>query len=265
MMSQADDMKTNRSVEAGHGAGPSRKEAPQMFDRIADRYDLLNRLLSLRRDVYWRRRLVDFVPEGQNLRLLDLATGTADVALTLCQRCPRITSAIGVDMSETMLQLGQQKVVAASLEERITLKRDDATNLDIDSDSFDCVTIAFGIRNLTDFRAGLSEMHRVLAPGGRLLILEFSIPSNRLVRWFYLPYFQHVLPRIGAVISGDGQAYRYLERTVSSFPHGAEMVRHIEATGFQNVTATPLTFGAVTIYCADKANSDKQKRETRLL
>lgn len=232
-----------------------------MFDRIARRYDLLNRLLSFRRDVYWRKRLTRFLPEKENLRILDLATGTGDVLLTLCRTCPRIASAIGSDLSEEMLKLARQKVAARSLDHIITLQREDATDLKLADNSFDCITIAFGIRNLTDLSAGLSEMHRVLVPGGRLLILEFSLPLNPLVRAFYLPYFQHVLPRIGAIVSGDSQAYRYLERTVASFPYGQEMVRHIEAAGFENVTATPLTFGTATIYCGDKHSSDSQGLE----
>lgn len=220
----------------------------KMFDRISPRYDLLNRLLSLRRDVYWRRKVVDFLDDRPNQRVLDLATGTADVLLALMRHSARVGYGLGIDMADRMLELGRQKVVAAGLDGRIELKRGDATALDLASASFDAVTIAFGIRNLSDIAKGLAEMRRVLRPGGRALILEFSLPNNRLIRIPYLVYFRHVLPRVGALLSGDQRAYRYLERTVKSFPYGDEMCALIRQAGFVKVSATPLTFGTVTIY-----------------
>lgn len=218
-----------------------------MFDRIAHRYDLLNRLLSFGTDVRWRKRLARALPDGADLRVLDLATGTGDVLLTLARESCHVRSAVGADMSLGMLRLGKEKLAAANLG-RFWMVRGDATALGVADAQFDAVTIAFGIRNVLDTRAALREMVRVLLPGGRALILEFSLPKNHLVRRGYLLYFRHVLPRLGALISGDAHAYRYLNETVETFPHGEDFCRLMREAGFHNVTAHPLTFGIAAIY-----------------
>ena len=151
-------------------------------------------------------------------------------------------------MAEQMLAIGQKKVTEAGLADRITLQRGDATALELENDTFDAVTIAFGIRNLIDIAAGLSEMRRVLKPGGRALILEFSLPKNRVIRAGYMIYFRYLLPRIGASISGDPGAYLYLEQTVETFPYGEKMCALMRSAGFMDVSATPLTFGLVNVY-----------------
>lgn len=223
-----------------------------MFDRIAPRYDLLNRVLSMRQDVYWRRRLARLLPDRPELALLDLATGTGDVLIELTRRTPRITTAVGMDMAGQMLRIGQQKLAARPPEAHTAMVRADATCIAAADAQFDAVTIAFGIRNVLDVKAGLREMHRVLKPGGRALILEFSLPQNRLLRSLYLLYFRHVLPRIGGALSGDEPAYRYLNQTVESFPYGEAFCGLMRAAGFVAVRVTPLTFGIASIYTGDR-------------
>lgn len=157
-------------------------------------------------------------------------------------------------MAERMLEFGRPKLVKRNLDALITLQKGDATAIPFSDACFDAVTIAFGIRNVNDVRKGLQEMWRILKPGGRAIILEFSLPENRLVRRVYLFYFRNILPRIGGMISGDSYAYRYLNETVESFPYGAEFCRLMEESGFVKVQMTPLTFGIATIYQGDKGN-----------
>lgn len=233
-------------------AAPSRHDAHRMFDRIAHRYDLLNRLLSMRRDVAWRREMARQLPDGQNLRLLDLATGTGDVLIELKHRCPRIARGIGLDMSAGMLAHGAEKLKRKGLTATCAMVRGDAVHLGVADASFDAITIAFGIRNVTDVPQALREMHRILKPGGRALILEFSLPPNALIRSGYLIYFRHVLPRIGGIVSGDSNAYRYLNQTVETFPYGDAFAALMREAGFANVVQTPLTFGIATLYRGDK-------------
>lgn len=227
---------------------PSRNHVWQMFDRIAHRYDLLNRLLSMGTDVRWRKRMARHLPQGNALTVLDIATGTADVLLSLQRECPRIASGIGADMSLGMLLHGQEKLRAASLTPQFTLVRTDATCLSIAAEACDATTIAFGIRNVLSVDAALREMHRVLRPQGKTLILEFSLPGNRLIRHGYLFYFRHILPKLGALISGDSYAYKYLNQTVETFPYGDAFCDLMRTAGFSEVEAHPLTFGIATLY-----------------
>lgn len=231
---------------------PSRQHVGSMFDRIAHRYDLLNRLLSFGTDVRWRKRLAGQLPAGEALRVLDLATGTADVLIALDRHCPRVARGTGVDLSFGMLSHGVPKLRALGLADRFRLVRGDAQRLPLPSDAYDAVTISFGIRNVLDVEAGLREMCRVLKPGGRALVLEFSLPGNALFRAGYLFYFRHVLPRVGALVSGDAQAYRYLNQTVETFPYGAAFAQLMNNAGFRSVQAHPLTFGIATLYQGDK-------------
>lgn len=223
-----------------------------MFDRIAPRYDLLNRLLSGRRDIAWRKVLAQNLPEGAALHVLDLATGTGDVLLSLAATPHPIRRGLGIDFSGGMLRHAQEKIRARNLTDTLALVQGDATRLPVGDERYDAVTIAFGIRNVLDIDAALREMHRCLNDGGRALILEFSIPASRLLRFVYLMYFRHVLPRIGALISGDGQAYRYLNETVESFPYGETFCDLMRQAGFHAVQPIPLTFGIATLYVGDK-------------
>lgn len=231
---------------------PSRVNVGSMFDRIAHRYDLLNRLLSFGTDVRWRKRMAKHLPEGASLEILDLATGTADVLISLEKHCPRVKRGTGVDLSFGMLSFGLPKLKALGLANRFRLVRGDAMALPLPSERYDAVTISFGIRNVLDVPAGLREMCRILKPGGRALVLEFSLPGNALFRAGYLFYFRHVLPRVGALLSGDGGAYRYLNQTVETFPYGENFCALMRNAGFRDVKAFPLTFGIATLYQGDK-------------
>ena len=232
--------------------GPSRHEVWQMFDRIAGRYDLLNRLLSFRQDVRWRKKLTQHLPEGSNLIVLDIATGTADVLLSLVHKNQQVDRGFGLDMAREMLNSGRKKIQEKSFEDRLQLLPGDSQYLPFNSHSFHAVTIAFGIRNVIDTRLGLSEMYRVLKPGGRLLVLEFSLPNQGLFRKFYLFYFRKILPILGGLISGDAHAYQYLNQTVETFPYGEEFNHIMEEAGFQNVVDIPLSLGIASIYRGDK-------------
>ncbi|MBL7646903.1 MAG: bifunctional demethylmenaquinone methyltransferase/2-methoxy-6-polyprenyl-1,4-benzoquinol methylase UbiE [Candidatus Hydrogenedentes bacterium] len=227
---------------------PSRMQAFKMFDRIAHRYDLLNRLLSMGTDVSWRKRLNRRIPARPGLHVLDLATGTADVLISMHGACAQVKSGVGLDMSGGMLKYGRLKLIKLGLFEKFRLVRGDATCLGLDSEQFDAVTISFGIRNVIDVPAALGEMRRILKPGGRALILEFSLPANRPFRALYLFYFRNILPRIGALISGDSHAYRYLNETVETFPYGEDFCKLMRDAGFEGVSATPLTFGIASLY-----------------
>ena len=230
---------------------PSRRQVYQMFDRIAGRYDLLNHLLSAGFDRRWRKRVASLLPPGDKLHVLDLACGTGDQLIALAGS-GQVVRGVGLDLAEQMLAIGREKISQRGFEQILSLQTGDAENLPFEQNGFDVVTIAFGIRNMTDVSRSLSEMWRVLKPDGRVLILEFSIPRRRIVRGPYLFYLRHVLPRLGALISGDSRAYRYLNETIETFPHGEEFCRVMRDAGFTGVSATPLTAGIVSIYRGDK-------------
>lgn len=239
---------------------PSRTGVGQMFDRIAHRYDLLNRLLSFGRDQAWRRQLSRLAPSDRPLALLDLACGTADVMLTLIQHRPNIESAVGLDLSANMLELAKQKTSTVSQATGFT--RGSADRLPFAGGSFDLVTVAFGVRNFLYLDTSLREVRRVLKPGGRLLILEFSLPKNRFWRWSFLKYFRRVLPFVGGLISGDMQAYRYLNQSVETFPYGRGFCSLLEDAGFTDVQCQPLTLGVASVYSATVSESNTRSSET---
>ncbi|MDQ6623491.1 MAG: ubiquinone/menaquinone biosynthesis methyltransferase [Verrucomicrobiota bacterium] len=214
-----------------------------MFDRIAARYDLTNHLLSGGIDFLWRARAASIVANWQPRRVLDLATGSGDLALTLAQRLPA-AEITGADFSPEMLararRKGLQRTVIA-----------DALALPFPDAAFDCTTVAFGLRNMADWGAALREMARVLTPGGHVLVLDFSLPSNAL-RPFYRFYLHHCLPLFAGLVTGQMSAYAYLGESIEKFPSGAAMLRLLEANGFSEAVATPLTGGIATIYAAAK-------------
>ncbi len=251
----ASDATRTEGVKAVNGSSSNDSKAafPQaavwrMFDRIAPRYDLLNRLLSLRQDVVWRKKVAQYLPDRAGQIVLDVATGTADLLLSLFDKSDRISSAVGIDLSPKMLRLGLEKIASRRLADKISLVRADALGIPFADNSFDAVTIAFGIRNVADVPRALTEMHRVLKPGGKVLILEFSLPRNRFIRSLYQFHLRGILPRLGAIVSGDSHAYRYLNKTIETFPHGEEFCDVMRKAGFVEVQAAPLTFGIATIY-----------------
>jgi demethylmenaquinone methyltransferase/2-methoxy-6-polyprenyl-1,4-benzoquinol methylase len=233
-------------------AVPSRKEVWKMFDRIAHRYDLLNRLLSAGQDVIWRKKVGKFLPQKETLHVLDVATGTADLLIYMRETNPAVQSGVGIDMAEQMLAIGREKLTKKGIEKQFTLRTGNAEAIPFSDNQFDAATISFGIRNVTDVPKALREMQRVLKKGGRALILEFSLPENKLLRSLYLFYFRNILPKIGGLISGDFYAYKYLNNTVETFPYGKDFCKLMSDAGFKNVQMHPLTFGIATIYYGDK-------------
>ncbi len=227
-----------------------------MFDRIAPRYDLLNRLLSFGADVSWRGKVARFLRPQQGQHVLDLATGTADQLLVLFEKSNKVKSGIGMDLAEKMLEIGRKKIDKRGLSGILCLKAGDATDIPAHDNQFDAATMSFGIRNVTDVAKALLEVYRVLKPGGRLLVLEFSLPKIRWVCSTYLFYLRHVLPPIGALVSGDPHAYRYLNETIESFPCGETFCEMFRIAGFAAVTTHPMTFGVATIYHGDKPSGD---------
>lgn len=218
-----------------------------MFDSIAPRYDLLNRVLSLGLDQRWRQRAVDALALRPGARVLDLCAGTADVALAVASRHPD-ASTVGVDFSNAMLVIGLRKVRAAGVEQRVRLVRGDAAKIPVASTSCDAATIAFGIRNVAEPERALAELARVLRSGATLAILEFGQPRIPGIKTLYLWYFRYLLPAIGRLVSKHQSAYSYLPASVGAFPPPAEFVRIIEASGFASVRAIPLSVGIVYLY-----------------
>lgn len=228
---------------------PSRAGVSRMFDRIAPRYDLLNRTLSFGLDVSWRQKVRAHLPEREGMRVLDVATGTGDLALTLLDD-PRTERVLGVDLSEEMLARGQDKLARHPRGERGELRPGDALDLASLGERFDAVTVAFGIRNVLDVDAALRQMRSVLLPGGRALVLEFSTPPPGLFRAAYGIYRAHVLPVIGGLVSGDRAAYRYLDETIRTFPSGEAFLEKMRDAGLEDARCIPLSFGAVSLYVA---------------
>lgn len=220
-----------------------------MFDNIAPRYDLLNHVLSLKIDVLWRRLLVHMMAAGRPQRVLDVATGTGDLAIAI----HRGTGAqvTGLDLSQQMLNVGTEKIKNAGLSSGIRMLKGDAENLPFQDDTFDAVSVAFGVRNFENLEIGLREMRRVVKPGGSVFILEFSQVEG-ILRPLYQFYFKNILPRIGRLVSRDNRAYTYLPDSVNAFPYGDAMKKILLAQGYSKVEYKKLSLGIATIYKATK-------------
>ena len=214
-----------------------------MFGRVARRYDLANHVLSAGLDFWWRERASEIVRQWQPTRVLDLATGSGDLALTIARKLPD-AEIVGADFSAEMLTIARAK----GLPQTVVA---DALHLPFPDESFDVVTVAFGLRNMEDWGGALREMARVLVAGGHLLVLDFSLPGGGLRR-IYRAYLHHILPRIAGLITGEQGAYQYLGASIENFPNGPEMCALITENHFRHATAEPLSAGIVTIYCAEK-------------
>ena len=223
-----------------------------MFDAIAARYDLLNHLLSAGIDRRWRKRAIRSLSLTGRERVLDLCTGTADLAIAAVSAQPAARRVVGVDFAQAMLRVGHGKVLRERLSGRIELLRGDASRIPLRDGVVDAITIGFGIRNVEDTAAACGEMRRVLAPGGRIAILEFAIPSTPGIRTCYLWYFNTVLPMIGRMVSRHSAAYGYLPASVGAFASPDEFVTILRQHGFVDVTAMRLTFGIVVLYTANR-------------
>lgn len=223
-----------------------------MFDRIARRYDALNHLLSAGLDKRWRRRAVRELRLDESVNVLDVCTGTADLAIEALRSLGPSGYVVGVDFSSAMLAIGHEKVRRAGLASRLQLVRGDATKLPLRDQSFGVAMVAFGIRNVADMDAGLRELHRVLQPGGRLAILEFGMPEVPGLAWLYRSYFRHILPRIGRLVSRHSEAYAYLPASVAEFPAGDAFVATLGPAGFSSVRVVRMAVGAVYLYLAER-------------
>ena len=222
-----------------------------MFDRISPKYDALNHLLSLNIDKVWRRKTAKAVAKSQPKTILDLATGTADLAIALA-KCNPQAHIIGMDISENMLEIGKEKVSKKGLANQIELRLGDAATLPFESNTFDAVTVVFGVRNFENLEHGLSEIQRVLKPNGRAVILEFSMPERFPIKQLYALYFKHLLPAIGKAVSKDGTAYSYLPLSVEQFPKPKVFLRMLAEKGLENGMAKPLSFGIASLYTSTK-------------
>ena len=222
-----------------------------MFDRISPHYDRLNHGLSLNIDKLWRRKTAKIVAKSQPQAILDLATGTADLAIALARHNPQ-AHITGVDFSEKMLAIGRAKVKKQHLESQIELLQGDAASLPFGDDSFDAVTCAFGVRNFELLDKGLSEIGRVLKPDGQAFILEFSMPKTFPVKQLYSFYFRHILPKIGKWVSKEGGAYAYLPKSVEHFPKPDDFMQLLAENDLGNVKVRSLTFGIAMLYSAVK-------------
>ncbi len=240
-------------IERMETPATSNRQVQKMFSDIAPRYDLLNRLLSCGQDQYWRKRAVTRLSPQSGERFLDIATGTADVALEIIRNVPKgAVQVVGMDFSEKMLELARQKIDSLDKANSIQLECGSAESLPFEDNSFDGTTTAFGIRNFSDIGRSLREMHRVLKPSGRCVILEFSLPRNSILNALYRFYFEWLLPKVGRLISKHPSAYTYLPETVAAFPVRKEFSSLMQQAGFMNVTYKELTLGIVILYTGIK-------------
>ena len=222
-----------------------------MFDKIAFRYDFLNRFLSAGIDIGWRKKAIKLLLPVKPERILDVATGTGDFALTSYEilKPAKIT---GIDISEGMLELGRKKIAKAGLDSHIELLNGDSEAILFEDNSFDAVTVAFGVRNFENLEQGLSEIKRVLKPGGRLIVLECTKPSMPVVKQFYNFYMKFITPKIGKIIANNNDAYQYLNDSVLQFPEKESFIQILNKAGYRNTFYKTLTLGICTIYCAEK-------------
>lgn len=229
-----------------------KEQVEQMFDNIAPTYDRLNHILSFNIDKLWRRRVVRIIRKSNPDMVMDMATGTGDLAIAMARRIKDV-HILGIDLSEEMLAVARQKIESEGVSDCIEVKKGDAENLTfVDSETMDAATVAFGVRNFENLEKGLTEIYRTLRTGGKLIVLEFSIPRNPLVRWVYAQYSHRLLPRIGAMLSKDRQAYDYLPDSVEEFPSPERFAEILRGIGFSDIKARSQSFGIAHIYEATK-------------
>jgi len=227
-----------------------KQQVEQMFDNISGKYDLLNRILSMGIDVSWRKKVVKSVKKEKPKSILDIATGTGDLAIAMAKATDaKIT---GFDLSAGMLEVGKVKVKDENLQDQIEMIQGDAENMPFEDNSFDAITVSFGVRNFENLEKGLNEIYRVLKPGGKFIILEFSQPESFPMKQLYGFYSRSILPRIGKKISKDQSAYTYLPDSVQAFPYGNEMKKILKKSNFVNPYDKKLTFGIASIYESKK-------------
>ncbi len=229
-----------------------KSESWKLFDTIAERYDLLNYICSAGILSLWRQKLVDYFPKGSDLKVLDCATGTGEVMFSIMDDHHfDIQEIHGLDLSKNMMKKGLEASEDKSYAKKVCFHHASATQIPFNDNHFDCVSMAFGIRNVDDYQNCLKELYRVVKPQGRVLIMEFSLPKNNVIKSIYLFYFRHILPFIAGVLSKNKSAYRYLNKTVEAFPYGDAFVNHMKDAGFSTVWKS-LTFGIASLYIGTK-------------
>ena len=227
-----------------------KQQVAEMFDSISGKYDFLNHFLSLGIDIRWRKKAVKMLRDIQPKQILDIATGTGDFAIESLKLNPE--KVIGVDISEGMLNVGRNKMKKRGYSNIIDMQSGDSENLHFEDNTFDAVIVAFGVRNFENLEKGLSEMNRVLRPGGRAIILEFSKPTVFPFKQLYNFYFRWILPKIGKIVSKEIAAYTYLPESVKEFPYGNDFLKILGETGYKNTKCKPLTLGISSIYVGEK-------------
>lgn len=232
-------------------ATPSKKEVVRvMFDDISPKYDFLNHFLSFGIDYLWRKKLVKVLESYHPETVLDVATGTGDLAIAIASVKPQ--KIVGIDISEKMLEVGRQKLCSKGMDQLITLRRADAEKIPFSDNTFDAITVAFGVRNFENLELGLKEMRRVLRPEGVMLILEFSHPHAFPMKQLYGIYSRYIIPLMGRLISGNSKAYTYLPESVAAFPSGENFLAILESQGMKKAKLIKLSMGIATIYIAEK-------------
>ncbi len=235
-----------------HGdSRPKTEQVRDMFDSIAPAYDFMNRAMTFGVDKWWRSVAVNMICKENPATILDIATGTADLAIKLADKIKTVR-VTGVDLSSNMIEIGRQKVAQRNLSDRIDLMTADCLNLPYADNSFDCITVAYGVRNFEHLDKGYAEMFRVMKPGGMLVVIELSTPTNPVVKPFYRLYTKHIIPLAGKLVSKDVRAYSYLPESIAAVPQGDNMLSLIKGAGFNDAHFKTLTFGTCSIYTAKK-------------
>ncbi len=227
-----------------------KEQVKEIFNDIAPKYDKLNHLLSMNIDKGWRKKAVANIDVSTPKRVLDIACGTGDFSIAAYKRGVR--DIVGLDISQGMVEIGQKKIASLGLEDSISLQTGDSENIHFEDESFDAVIVAFGVRNFENLEKGLCEMHRVLKTGGKVIILEFSMPRTFPIKQLYKFYFKRMLPWVGGLISGNKSAYEYLPDSVEKFPHGEVFLKILRSCGFNNATQKRLSAGVASIYIGYK-------------
>lgn len=237
-------------VKPYNNSSSKKEEVTKMFDTIAPTYDFLNHFMSAGIDFWWRRKTIAILGRSQPKTILDIATGTGDLAIAAAKINP--DKIIGIDVAKDMVAIGMNKVAKKNLTDTITLQVGDAENLQMKDNTFDAVMVGFGVRNFGDLEKGLSEMHRVLKKNGQVVILEFSKPKIFPVKQLFGMYSRFIIPTIGKLVSKDKSAYTYLPSSVRAFPEGNDFLEILKNVGYKKTKAKRLTFGVATIYTANK-------------
>ncbi|HAO46611.1 MAG TPA: bifunctional demethylmenaquinone methyltransferase/2-methoxy-6-polyprenyl-1,4-benzoquinol methylase UbiE [Ferruginibacter sp.] len=228
-----------------------KQQVAGMFNDIAFRYDFLNRFLSAGIDVAWRKKAIKQLASIRPQNLLDVATGTADMAI-MASGILKPEKITGIDISDGMLEIGREKIRKQGLEDRIELLNGDSETINFKNDSFEAVTVAFGVRNFENLEKGLNEIRRVLKPGGKLVVLEFSKPKTPVVKGFYNFYMKYICPGVGKLFSKNRSAYQYLDASIKQFPEGKNFTDILDNLGYKNTYSKPLSLGICSIYCGEK-------------